>query len=353
MIKYLQKIKRFLIMLLYFLWPSSCKLCCKPLVFSDFSDKSKISTLFMNLYKVKILKSNLSDTADLLQRILNSGCKQNRYNSDQIYDFLISSEQIMRYCDEFFCKSCLDKIKFRQANNIFRLLDSELLISACFYDKAIAYIIRQLKFHDAEYMALAFVYILSSAFMRAYLYLNFFQLLKYQQKIYLNDCRCIIRDEYKELNTFYAIDNLHYAPNELLSIISGAGEKYNINIGKNLIFIPIPLHERRLQSRKYNQAQLLIENSLGILGCSVVSDFLIRVKNTERQTEMMDPESRKNNIKEAFAVNKKYLNSYDETYTYIIFDDVCTTGATLKEAIITLRKAGFNNILSFTLASID
>ena len=56
------------------------------------------------------------------------------------------------------------------------------------------------------------------------------------------------------------------------------------------------------------------------------------------------------NIKGVFALNPNYdfrITNYDPL---ILFDDVWTTGSTLKEAAKVLKRAGINNLWALTLA---
>ena len=116
------------------------------------------------------------------------------------------------------------------------------------------------------------------------------------------------------------------------------------------LLIPIPLHWRRLWSRKYNQAELLTrvarqeltrhENTIAI-NCD-----LLRVRYTRPQSSMA-PSHRLINLRHAFAArpDAHYAGKH-----ICLIDDVTTTGTTLRVAAQTLKKAGAARISAAVLA---
>ena len=68
--------------------------------------------------------------------------------------------------------------------------------------------------------------------------------------------------------------------------------------------IPVPIHKKRYNKRGYNQSEL-IADKLGVLcGIPVLSDYILRQKNTRPQKELT-PVERGNNLKDAFIITKK------------------------------------------------
>jgi ComF family protein len=98
----------------------------------------------------------------------------------------------------------------------------------------------------------------------------------------------------------------------------------------NVVLVPIPLHPRRLRWRGFNQAELLGELIAKNLGIKFTPDLLIRVKNTEPQVKL-DKDQRQINIRRAFALNKNLQFDNLGICNFVLFDDVWTTGATLKK----------------------
>ena len=134
-------------------------------------------------------------------------------------------------------------------------------------------------------------------------------------------------------------------------------EKYQSQI---IILVPIPVSPARRRERGYNQCELLCEairkNNPPLF--EIRTDILFRSTHTQRQT-LKNRDERLRGAQGIFAIHKKYAaakngsTSEHETLKHqhlIIIDDVLTTGSTLREALLTLRKAGFANVSGMTVA---
>ena len=91
--------------------------------------------------------------------------------------------------------------------------------------------------------------------------------------------------------------------------------------------LPVPLHSLRKADRGFNQSKYI---ALGIgnkLGIKVKSNLLKRTRYTETQTNLTLKE-REENISMAFQAKQKRLIGGN---TFLLVDDVITTGATTKE----------------------
>ncbi len=113
-----------------------------------------------------------------------------------------------------------------------------------------------------------------------------------------------------------------------------------------LILVPIPLHWHRKNWRGFNQTEILGEKLAQRLKTGFCSDLLFRVRSTKPQVKL-EGKKRKKNVKGAFKLNPRYrlLNT-----SYLLFDDVWTTGATMKECARVLKKAGVKKVFGLTLA---
>ena len=78
-----------------------------------------------------------------------------------------------------------------------------------------------------------------------------------------------------------------------------------------------------------------------------IADVLVRTKDTDTQTRLKRGERRRN-ISNAFAVSEKEALRKD--VSYIVIDDVFTTGVTLNACCRVLRKSGARNLRVLTLA---
>lgn len=114
------------------------------------------------------------------------------------------------------------------------------------------------------------------------------------------------------------------------------------------VLVPIPLHPARLRWRGFNQSELLGELIAENLGLPFQPDLLVRVKNTRPQVEL-DKGQRQANIQGAFALSKNSPFSIRHSQ-FIVFDDVWTSGSTLKEATKILKRNGAKKVWGLTLA---
>ncbi|MFO7845503.1 MAG: ComF family protein [Balneolaceae bacterium] len=104
----------------------------------------------------------------------------------------------------------------------------------------------------------------------------------------------------------------------------------------NSIWIPVPLHKKRLRKRGYNQSRMIADGLASVTGIEVIAeDVVSRVKRTHTQTGLNSGERIKN-LNGAFQVNKGEAVAGQ---TAIIVDDVFTTGATTFELAGVLSKA--------------
>jgi ComF family protein len=121
---------------------------------------------------------------------------------------------------------------------------------------------------------------------------------------------------------------------------------------KNATLVPIPLHNARAISRKYNQSELIAKMLIQTFPDTnaKVKTILKRTRRTPTQTTL-DRNARALNIKNAFVISKtKSINSIKKDANIILVDDVMTSGATLSECAKTLKKAGFKNVGAFTFS---
>jgi ComF family protein len=111
------------------------------------------------------------------------------------------------------------------------------------------------------------------------------------------------------------------------------------------LLIPVPLHRTRLRERGYNQALELAKPLAVALGIPLRHDLLLRTKATPPQTGL-DAKARRRNLHGAFAL----ATSVELPAHVVLFDDVMTTGATLREAAKVLHRAGVLRVDAWALA---
>jgi ComF family protein len=121
--------------------------------------------------------------------------------------------------------------------------------------------------------------------------------------------------------------------------------------GGKVILIPIPLSASRRKERGFNQCEVFLQKALAVqkelCSSAITLDLktLVRIRDTEHQTRLTRNE-REANLKNAFLAS----GPIDPGNTYILFDDVLTTGATFSAAASALASAGAIHILPLALA---
>ena len=114
------------------------------------------------------------------------------------------------------------------------------------------------------------------------------------------------------------------------------------------LFIPVPLHRKRLFNRRFNQSALLARQLGEALSvpCNVMA--LQRIKATPPQVGLTRGQ-RKNNMRGAFYIKDTSL-IYNKNI--VLVDDVFTTGATASACVKVLQKAGAASVGVLTLARV-
>ena len=125
------------------------------------------------------------------------------------------------------------------------------------------------------------------------------------------------------------------------------GEFIQENKVKKAIFVPVPLHKKRESWRGFNHTKEVGEGVAKILGWECI-DLLERHKETPTQVGLKEKE-RKENIKGAFRIKKEGI-VVQNYIPILLFDDVWTSGSTLKEATKVLKHAGYKEVVCLTIA---
>lgn len=99
------------------------------------------------------------------------------------------------------------------------------------------------------------------------------------------------------------------------------------------LLVPIPLHERRLRERGFNQAEYICKGLHEITGIPVDNEHVIRIKNNPHQSRS-EANERANNVKDMFTI--QYPEEWKGKHILLV-DDVITTGSTLFECMKQLK----------------
>ena len=110
--------------------------------------------------------------------------------------------------------------------------------------------------------------------------------------------------------------------------------------------LPVPIHKKRLRERGFNQAMLLANGIAKVEGVPILANTLIRNRHTIAQSSL-DREARQQNLIGAFEIQNPDII---RDKRLLIFDDVFTTGATIREAVNELWTADPVEVDVLTLA---
>lgn len=143
----------------------------------------------------------------------------------------------------------------------------------------------------------------------------------------------------------------------------------------DIVLLPIPSTPTRTREKGFNQCILICEELIKIdkernsKSFTMVKDFLIKKTDTMHQARVSNRKARLKNLINVFSIDKKAggifstLNGLPDrsesippaslsNYSFIIIDDVITTGATMAEAFRALKTIGIptHKIRGFALA---
>jgi ComF family protein len=127
-----------------------------------------------------------------------------------------------------------------------------------------------------------------------------------------------------------------------------AAERLNSFVAKAApdLIIPVPLHHSRLRERGFNQAILMGELLARRWRIPLHRATLRRVRATVPQVGLTSAQ-RRENIRGAFAVPSPAEVTGRRV---LLLDDVFTTGSTITECALVLRKAGAAAVYATTVA---
>jgi len=113
------------------------------------------------------------------------------------------------------------------------------------------------------------------------------------------------------------------------------------------VIIPLPVTEKRLRERGFNQSFIIAEEISHMTGKPVDHSTLRKMRDTKDQY-MLSKEERRKNIVRAFGLKGPAKRLAGKRL--LLVDDLFTTGSTISEAAKTLKGAKPESILVFALA---
>lgn len=116
---------------------------------------------------------------------------------------------------------------------------------------------------------------------------------------------------------------------------------------ENSYLIPVPMHFLRRWKRWYNQSEKIAQTLSKISGIPVNNKLVKRSKYTPQQSHLSAKE-RSQNLVWAFKIHNSNI---DKKSTIYLIDDIISTGSTIAEIALLLKKEGFTDVRAICLAS--
>ena len=148
--------------------------------------------------------------------------------------------------------------------------------------------------------------------------------------------------DFKKLIFAFKFKNRKYLSKEIAGLIKEGIffllKKENVDY-----IIPVPISSRRESERGFNQTEAILQET----GLNYIK--MERIKNTKKMFSILDETKRDENIKNSFFISGDYdLNGK----SILLFDDIITTGSTLREMKRELEKVyKIRKITVLTLAA--
>ncbi len=120
--------------------------------------------------------------------------------------------------------------------------------------------------------------------------------------------------------------------------------------GQKICIVPVPLSRTRKKMRGYNQAEVIARSFCNCGGKEIFqleNNIIVKKVDTTPQAKITNRTARLRNIHDAFIITKP---DAVRGRTFIIVDDVTTTGGTITEIIKLLTKSGAKRVIGFAVA---
>ena len=140
--------------------------------------------------------------------------------------------------------------------------------------------------------------------------------------------------------------------------IKSVGVRFGKEIGKRILsdsllsfanyLVPVPLHSLKKRERGYNQSEYLCRGISEVTSIPVYASFIKRSRYTQSQTTL-NIQERKENVSDAFIIPEK-LQLLVEGKSFILVDDVITTGATINACARLLKGHGAASVFAASAA---
>jgi ComF family protein len=128
----------------------------------------------------------------------------------------------------------------------------------------------------------------------------------------------------------------------------GLGAAFGAGLARPDLVLPVPLTAERLRERGYNQAWELARRLAGTFALPARVDAIERLIGGAHQADLHGDERRRQ-VRGAYALTAAGQAGVAGRHVAVV-DDVMTTGATLGELALTLRRGGAASVSAWVLA---
>lgn len=170
---------------------------------------------------------------------------------------------------------------------------------------------------------------------------NMYALFHYKHPVIRSAIRILKRHHNKNIATCFG----NYLYEHIQTIIDDEILYHDYH---SIVCIPMPITSKRLRERGFNQAELLTQALIQHDTHYCCKEILIKKHDTDKQALQSSRNARAHNMKNCFMTHARYIP--EKNTLYVVVDDVITTGATMKEALRTLRLAGYRHCIGIAVA---
>ncbi len=163
----------------------------------------------------------------------------------------------------------------------------------------------------------------------------------FDEHIYLFKYEEIIR----KLILNYKFNEKDYIYKIFIQILKN-NKKIYCKMKKYDIIIPVPISNKRLKTRGFNQSALIGRNIADFLDLEYNENVLFKIRNNNTQSSL-NREEREKNVKGVYSIKGQLIIKNKEI---LLIDDIYTTGNTVNECSKILKENGAKRIGIFTVA---
>lgn len=164
----------------------------------------------------------------------------------------------------------------------------------------------------------------------------------FEEHTYLFLYQGIIREKLIE----YKFQKKPYLARMFATLIKNKTELMKKIINYDYI-IPVPIHPKRKQQRGYNQSELILKYI--ITEKVKINTNILKKKINNLSQSSLNKEERKENVKDVYQI-KQDMEKRVNHKRILLFDDIYTTGSTVRECSNLLKQAGAAKIHILTIA---